>query len=71
MRGLIRDVTAEEVARYRDEGVVRLAGLLDREWIEILARGIDSAVYEQFDTIPVAYDVTARPILRAPAADNR
>lgn len=59
MRGLIRDVTAEEVARYRDEGVVRLAGLLDREWIEILARGIDSAVYEQFDTIPVAYDVTA------------
>jgi len=58
-RGLLREVTDEEIRTYQEEGVVALRQILAPEWIEVLAKGIDEAIYSQWDTPDMAaYDAT-------------
>lgn len=56
--GLTRDVTDNEIATYRDAGVVRLHGILSLEWLEDLGNAIDQVFYEQAQDVPVYYDST-------------
>ena len=37
----LRDITPEEIETYREEGVVLLKGLFDREWVEFLRDAIE------------------------------
>ncbi len=48
-KGMMRDVTEEEVATYEREGVVRLQRILAPELIEQLGHGIDEALYGQWE----------------------
>lgn len=57
--GLLREVTDEEIATYREAGVVRLEGVLGREWLELLAAGIDEVLYAQWGSGLADYDVSA------------
>jgi len=57
--GLVRDVTEEEIAIYREAGVVRLEGILGGEWLGLLADGIDEVLYEQWGSGLAEYDVSA------------
>lgn len=47
-KGLLRDVTAEEIETYERDGVVRLEAILAPEIIEQLGRGINDALYGQW-----------------------
>jgi len=58
--GLLRDVTEEEVVRYENDGVVKLAGILAPELIAKLAKGINEAIYAQWETDGIhTYDASA------------
>jgi len=41
---LRRPITDEEMRTYEEDGVVWLPGILDPEWADYLARGIDELV---------------------------
>jgi len=55
-QGLTREPTTDEIAEYRETGVVRLRGILAPEWTNQLGRAIDQAFYEQREAVPVFYD---------------
>jgi ectoine hydroxylase-related dioxygenase (phytanoyl-CoA dioxygenase family) len=55
---LLRDVTDEEIARYREAGVVRLERILGPEWLDLLAAGIDEVLYAQWGSGLANYDVS-------------
>ena len=58
--GLLRDVTEEEVETYERDGVVRLRSILGPELLEQLGRGINDALYSQWETAGVqTYNATA------------
>ena len=57
--GWVRDVTDEEIATYREAGVVRLERILGRGWLEILAAGLDEDLYTQRGSGLADYDVSA------------
>ena len=58
--GLLRDVTEEEVQTYEREGVVRLRGILEPTLVERLGRGINDALYGQWESSGVqTYDASA------------
>ncbi len=57
--GLTRDVRPSEIDEYRETGVVRLRGILAREWVDRLGPAIDRVFSEQRDRVPVLYDSTA------------
>ncbi|MEJ2088659.1 MAG: phytanoyl-CoA dioxygenase family protein [Gammaproteobacteria bacterium] len=59
IEGLTRDVTAEEIAEYRESGVVRLRGILPLQWLETLGDDIDRAFGQERDAMPVYYDSSA------------
>lgn len=60
MKGLLRDVTDEEVAIYERDGVVRLRGILSPELIATLGKGIDDALYGQWQAKGIqTYDASA------------
>lgn len=59
IEGLTRDVTAEEIAEYRESGVVRLRGILPLQWVETLGDDIDRAFGQERDAMPVFYDSSA------------
>lgn len=42
----MREVTPEEIAEYREHGVVMARGLLQAEWIDRIERGVDRAMAE-------------------------
>lgn len=59
-KGLLRDVTEEEVIAYERDGVVRLPGILAPELVEQLGRGIDHALGGQWQDPKVqTYDASA------------
>jgi len=47
--GMLRDVTDQEVATYEREGVVKLPAILALDIVERLGRGIDEALYRQWN----------------------
>lgn len=53
-RGLLRDVTEEEIRTYREEGAVHLPAILTPEWVEKIGEGIDEAIYSQWDAPEIA-----------------
>lgn len=53
-RGLLRDVTEEEIRTYREEGAVHLPAILAPEWVEKIGKGIDEAIYSQWDAPGIA-----------------
>ena len=57
--GWVRDVTDEEIATYREAGVVRLERILGRGWLEVLAAGLDEVLYTQWGSGLADYDVSA------------
>ena len=57
--GMMRDVTEDEVATYERDGVVRLTGILAPELIEKLGKGIDAALYSQWNASGIqTYDAS-------------
>ena len=56
--GLRRDISEEEIRQYRDDGVVRLRGLLTDAWIEKLGPAIDKAIYDTEDSGLAYYNAT-------------
>lgn len=40
----VRDITADEVAEYGNNGVVKLAAIFDLEWIEYLRHAVETAM---------------------------
>ena len=39
--GLLRTITPDEVGTYHRDGVLLLSGMFDKNWIELLNKGID------------------------------
>ena len=59
-KGLLRDVTEEEVATYQRDGVVRLRGILAPDLIDRLGQGINDALYGQWEAEGIqTYDASA------------
>ena len=59
-RGLLRDVTEDEVATYERDGVVRLRGILAPDLIDRLGQGINDALYGQWEAEGIqTYDASA------------
>ncbi len=56
--GLIRDVMSDEIEQYRQEGVVRLKGILDLEWVELAGEAVEEALYDQWDEVQTSYNNT-------------
>src|SRR5882757_2896719 len=57
--GMLRDVTDQEVATYEREGVVKLPAILALDIVERLGRGIDEALYRQWnDGLVPSYNVS-------------
>ena len=78
-KGLLRDVTEDEIATYERDGVVKLEAILGPDVVAQLARGIEEAIYAKWDaaTVPT-YDATAvadalkqmgAPVLSDPRAE--
>ncbi len=58
-KGLVRDVTEDEVATYERDGVVRLPGILSLELVAQLGKGVDEALYGQWESPDVkTYDAS-------------
>lgn len=58
MNGLLRDVTPEEIAQYKRDGVVKLAKILSPDWVSLVGEAVDEALYERREAVPVSYDVS-------------
>lgn len=56
--GLTRDVSAEEIEEYRETGVVNLKGILSREWVDLLRKGLDEVFTTTQESFPVFYNTT-------------
>jgi len=70
--GLLREITDEEIGTYRDEGVVRLPGVLPADWVAELGDAIDAVIYGDFEANPVHYDITGTAdLLRAQGAGSQ
>ncbi len=68
---LLRDVTDEEIATYQEHGVVRLAGMLPRDWVSTLGDAIDEVIYGRWEDNPLHYDITGTAeAMRAQGAGN-
>ncbi len=39
---LLRTITTNEVETYHRDGVLKLSGMFDKDWIEILNKGLDA-----------------------------
>ena len=60
MKGLLRDVTEDEVATYQRDGVVRLRAILAPDLIARLGQGINDALYGQWEAEGIqTYDASA------------
>ena len=42
--GLLRTITPDEVGTYHRDGVLLLSGMFDKDWIELLNKGIDTNI---------------------------
>ena len=42
--GLLRTITPNEVETYHRDGVLKLSGMFDKDWIEILNKGLDANI---------------------------
>ena len=40
--GLLRTITPDEVETYHRDGVLLLSGMFDKDWIELLNKGLDT-----------------------------
>ena len=58
MQGLTRDVRDDEIQTYQEHGVVKLAGILSMEWVDLLAQALDDVFYKQAEQMPMFYDST-------------
>ena len=38
---VLRTITTNEVETYHRDGVLKLSGMFDKDWIEILNKGLD------------------------------
>ena len=41
---LLRAITPNEVDAYHRDGVLKLSGMFDKDWIEILNKGLDANI---------------------------
>ena len=41
---LLRTITRDEIEAYYRDGVLKLPGMLDEDWIEILNKGLDNNI---------------------------
>ena len=41
---LLRTITTNEVETYHRDGVLKLSGMFDKDWIEILNKGLDANI---------------------------
>ena len=41
---LLRAITTNEVETYHRDGVLKLSGMFDKDWIEILNKGLDANI---------------------------
>ena len=67
MSKLTRSISPEEIAAYKNNGVVLLKGVLDLKAVNLVRRSIDSAI-ENLDKSPSGYNLTA--ITKAMTEDN-
>ena len=42
--GLLRTITPDEVETYHRDGVLLLPGMFDKDWIELLNKGLDANI---------------------------
>ena len=42
--GLLRTITPKEVETYHRDGVLLLQGMFDKDWIELLNKGLDANI---------------------------
>ncbi|PHN95960.1 phytanoyl-CoA dioxygenase, partial [Tenacibaculum discolor] len=42
-----RQLTAEELKRYDEDGVIMVTGALDKNWVEMVEQGVEEARHAQ------------------------
>ena len=59
---LLRAITPDEVNTYHSDGVLKLSGMFDKDWIEILNKGLDANIETPTRRSRIWYKDTSGPV---------